>query len=235
MDGGGTRVRDGSGSRSTSGDRRGFRGEPRRAMSAGVRWGSTIGPCSPCPSRPAMRGPDGWRCRAGGSGRTARSCTARPCPTAPSATPFVTQAHAPVAAPLAARSSRARSGNVAAYRLGAPAPNQSRTRAPGTVIGQRSTLARPSTPSLPIASGGGRPLAASRNPQQSATSSSQVRSRQGSMPRVAAACSSALKPSMRRGAQPPGSSPGADQARSPARHRRTRPSRRRPGTVPEPA
>jgi hypothetical protein len=79
-------------------------------------------------------------------------------------TPFITQAHPPVAVPLAARNGRARGGNAAAYRLGAPVPNQSLARMPGTVNGQRSTPATPTPPSaVPIGPGGGRPVAASRN------------------------------------------------------------------------
>ena len=102
------------------------------------------------------------------------------------ATPFITQAHAPVASPLAAGSGRARGGSTAAYRLGAPAPNQARARTPGTVAGLRSTPATP-TPTSTAATGpsGGRPVAASRNPQQAAVSPSGGRTRQGSMPRMA--------------------------------------------------
>ena len=110
-----------------------------------------------CRSRWATRGTDGWRCRAGGSARAARSCTAKRCITGRSVTtPFITQAHAPVAAPRAVRAAAAaRGGNAAeTYRLGAPAPTESRGRAPRSALpdGGRSQARGP--------------VAAARNPQR---------------------------------------------------------------------
>ena len=70
-DGGGTGERGGSGFPVGTGDRRGSRGALRRATWAGVRSGSTIDPCSPCPISTRLRdGTDGWRCR--GPVRSAR-------------------------------------------------------------------------------------------------------------------------------------------------------------------
>ena len=177
-------------------------------MWAGVRWGSTIDPCSPCPSRRRRDGTDGWLCRAARFGaHGARPPRGRVSPRLR----LHAVHHAGYTAQSPRRGRRAH-GRARVPKLRQPTalradPNQSLTRNARTVNCRRLDARGAAPPSaMPAgpaeATGGSVP-----HPQQAAVSPSLGRPRQGSMPRMA-------QPSGRRGpgasthrsAQPPASS-----------------------------